>query len=344
MTQKSLKQQRRQAEQTTTESTDEPSARPWAPLADLREAASLRLDPTYEALGVSWRRSLIAENATELTRTTYMQAQQRFGYFLAERGLPQRPREITRAHIEAWIVAQFEAGYKPNSVNGRFRALSTFFRWLESEDEIAISPMRRMKAPAVPETYQPVLTDEQVSAILATCNGKSFADRRDLAVLMLLFDTGMRRSELASTTLDLLNLDEQFVVVKAKGRRDRVIAFGRQTVRVLDRYLRMRASHPYAASAHLFLGQRGRMTGDGIYQTLTGRAALAGIRGIHPHLFRHTYAHLFLEAGGQESDLMAQAGWRSPQMVRKYGAILREKRALETAKRLSPADRMAGLS
>lgn len=314
------------------------SRKAWTPLN-----TDVALDPSFVALGASWRRSLLAENMSPLTLRIYLEAHQRLGLFLAHNGLPQDVRQLRREHIESWLIQMFADGYAASSVSVFYRGVQRWFSWLEEEEEIAAAPTRKMRPPIVPEEYQPVLADDQVTALLDACRGKSFADVRDLAMLMVLFDTGMRRSELAGITCEHLNLDEQFVVVPAKGRRDRVIAFGRQTARVLDKYLRVRARHPHAQNPFVFVGQRGRFTGDGVHQMLQKRAVAAGLGdvGIHPHLFRHTYAHLFLEAGGQESDLMAQAGWRSPAMVRRYGAALREKRARDAAKRLSPADRMA---
>lgn len=310
----------------------------WTPLD-----ATIELDAAYAAFGASWRRSLQAENMAPQTLAIYLEAHKRLGLYLAHAGMSQDVRAIRRAHIEGWLVQMFADGYAPASVSVFYRGIHRWFTWLEEEEEIAASPTRKMRPPIVPETYKPVLTEQQIDALLATCSGREFADYRDLAMLSLLFDTGMRRSELAGMTLERLNLDEQFLVVPAKGRRDRVIAFGKQTVRVIDKYLRKRALHPHAGQPWVFVGQRGRFTGDGVRQMLEKRAVQAGLGDlhIHPHLFRHTYAHLFLEAGGQESDLMAQAGWNSPAMARHYGKALREQRAREAAKRLSPADRRA---
>lgn len=314
----------------------------WTPqVAEGEETPQLH--PAYVALGASWRRALLAENMAQGTLTIYLEAHRRLGFFLAREGLAAlAPEEIARDHIERWVIALLADGYAAASASVFYRAIKRWFTWLEEEQEIPQSPMRRMKPPKVPETIKPVLSDAQVLAILDACRGSAFVDLRDLALISLLFDTGMRRSEAASIQIERLSLDEQFVTVaSAKGRRDRIIAFGRQTTRVLDRYLRRRARHPFAAEPWLFLGRAGRTTPSGVYQIVVERAIAAGIEErVYPHLFRHTYAHLFLEAGGQESDLMAQAGWRSPQMVRHYGAALREKRARDSARRLSPADRM----
>jgi site-specific recombinase XerC len=134
--------------------------------------------------------------------------------------------------------------------------------------------MAGMNPPQIPDEPPPVLADEELRRLLKACEGRDFTDRRDVAILRLFLDTGVRVSEAAGIMLPGdLELDDQVVIVLGKGRRPRAVPFGRKTALALDRYLRMRAGHPFAYLPNLWLGQAGAMTPSGStrWSRLAGR-------------------------------------------------------------------------
>jgi site-specific recombinase XerD len=297
---------------------------------------------TVTELLPSYARHLRAEGKTTGTVDhTYLPALARFEAFLADQGMPRAVQAIRREHVEAYIVALQALGRKPATVNLAYRSLQPFWRWCVEEDELRESPMTRMKPPLVPEDPPPVVTDDELARLLAACRGNDFEERRDYALVSLLADSGMRRGECAGLRVEDLDLDRNAVVIQgatSKSRRQRTTRFGAGTARALDRYVRVRRTHATIGETALWIGKRGPMTGSGLLQVIERRGRQAGIEHLHPHLFRHSFAHQWLADGGQEGDLMELAGWRDRGMLRRYGQSAAADRA--RANYRSPIDRL----
>jgi integrase/recombinase XerC len=295
---------------------------------------------TLDDLIRSWLIDLRGRHLSPKTVSTYGGAARRL-----ESGLPERccknAAEITREELRTYFAAIAETR-TPGGVSVDYRALQQFFKWAdEVEEEITPNPMAKMRPPMVPDPETRVLRPEEIKALRKACDGRDFMARRDQAIISLFLDTGMRRSELSGLGTKDISIELREAYIMGKGRKTRIVPFGYQTARALDRYERVRKSHKNAHLPAYWLSDKsGRaMTSDGIDQVIRRRGHTAGIPDLHPHMFRHTFAHYSKDVLNDD-ELMRLAGWKSRQMLDRYAASTAEERAREAGKRSALLDRL----
>ena len=159
-------------------------------------------EPRLPDLAHSFERHLRAENKSDRTVETYLEAVRLLKTYLARQGVDLA--EADRGQIEAFL-ADLLARWKPATAANRYRSLKVFYAWLEEEGEITADPMAKMKPPAIPEQPIPVLSEHALRRLFAACAGKEVEARRDTAMIMLLIDSGARRAELVDLRVDDLD-------------------------------------------------------------------------------------------------------------------------------------------
>jgi site-specific recombinase XerD len=245
------------------------------------------------------------------------------------------------------FFAWYYNSHGQGGTNTKQRNLRHLFTWLSAEYDHP-HPYTDDLVRYAPAKVRPVtLATEFIKDLLEVTGGgraRDFENARDHAMIRMLTERD-RRAELVQIQLDDLPLDliaRPFVrVVPLKGARaeeeGRIVPLTLATARAIAVYLRARRSHLRAESCRaLWLGTRNRgpMTGSGVYRMLKRRAEEAGYDpAVYPHMFRHTFAHDWLNGGGAEGDLMRLMGWKDRSMLDRYAADLQVQRAIEAKRR-----------
>ena len=208
------------------------------------------------------------------------------------------------------------------------RVFSTFFRSLVKAGHLSKNPMDAVPAIArvrIQETQPQIFGVNQLAALFSVAS-KSFSARRDVALLCLCLDTGLRASEIASLTIGDIEILERAIRVRGKGGKVRQVFFTRECYSALWNYWRERGVNPdehapeplFVASTGTNAGQA--MTRSGIYQTVARLCERAGItdgkKG--PHRLRHTFATMMVANGAYPDTVQAFLGHSNPKMTQRY--------------------------
>ena len=241
-----------------------------------------------------------------------------------------------------WGNDRFTKRLRPSTVQNYHKHLRRFFAWLVEEEVLDASPMEKLKPViARPDQIQPFTPDQVHTLILASERSR---DRlRNVAIVTLLFDTGLRASELCGLRLRDLDMDQHLLRVLGKGNTYRTVPFGKATRKALWRYL---SKEPREADDPLFTSSRGSLAGEamtrgGLLQLVERLGKAAGISSARcsPHTFRHTFAVNFLNNGGNTFSLKVILGHTSLHMTNKYVALA-EADIQKQHRQFSPADRL----
>jgi len=290
---------------------------------------------TLDDLLDSFELTLRAERKSPRTIANYLTSARLFADHLGRRHV----LDATRPDIEAFVADQLER-HSASTAATRFRCLQQFYRWTVRDEFLDASPMDGLTPPKLTEKVIPVIPADDLRALLRSCEGKAFDDQRDKAIVLFMLDTGARLAETTGLQVDDVAAKRQEAIVHGKGDRHRRVYFSAATAVALDRYLRARRRHDWATSPKLWLGVRGPLTDSGLAQMLRRRSRDAGIAHVHPHMLRHTWAHLMKAGGMADDEVMALGGWRTSQMLGRYGSSARAERARATFQRLAPGDQL----
>ncbi len=238
-------------------------------------------------------------------------------------------QQIDKSLIHAFLGHLHAQQQQKSTIARKVAALKTFFAFLHKRGYLAHDPARHLPTPRIPDRLPPVVSADDMAKLLETIQGVDVLTVRDLAMLELLYATGIRASELTRLQVADLHLRERWLKVRGKGGKERVVIMGEPAVKALQHYLTRRlelvSSTVAAAQAQprqetVFLNYQG-----GALSTRSVRRIVKKYvqrehldAGLSPHAFRHAFATHLLDAGADLRVIQELLGHENLSTTQRY--------------------------
>ena len=261
------------------------------------------------------------------TQQAYGQDLKRFSASLKASRVPLN--RARRQDLLSHVRSLRQAGLSPKSVARAINTLRMFYRYLLAEGEIRQDPTSELDVPRTWKSLPRFLTFAEVDRLLSAPDAGKPLGLRDLAMLEVLYATGIRVTELISLKREDLNLQVGYLTCLGKGSKERIVPLGRKAMERLEQYL-AKVRPALVGSSHspcLFTNRNGgRMTRQGFWKILKSHGASAGIkRRLSPHVLRHSFATHLLEHGADLRSVQMMLGHADISTTQIYTHVNRER-------------------
>ncbi|MFA5927990.1 MAG: site-specific tyrosine recombinase XerD [Candidatus Margulisiibacteriota bacterium] len=234
-----------------------------------------------------------------------------------EQYLEYAKNDLNQKQVRAFIASMSDLGAAVSTQARKLAALKTFCKFLLGEKFLLKDPTTNLDLPRRGRSLPKALTQEEIMRLL-----KLPENKRDRAMLELLYATGMRISELVELKAGDLSLDEGFVRIFGKGSKERLVPLGQGTIKMLRLFI-----EEFGLTEHLFLNQhKRRLTRQGVWGLIKAYAQKANIeKHVSPHTFRHSFATHLLENGADLRAVQEMLGHADISTTQIYTSVSREK-------------------
>ena len=236
------------------------------------------------------------KNLSKNTTNSYKRDLQKLSIFLNSIGIKNYD-EIDDGVCTSWLGNLYSLQNTPKTIQRHLSSAKGFFKFLKKNSIIDSSPFELVKAPKTPSYLPEVLSPEDVSQLL-NFKPSDVLEIRDLAIVELMYSSGLRVSETANINLDDFEEEMSFLRVLGKGAKTRLVPIGRYAKNAIDNWIYERIKYSRDSNA-LFINLKGsRLSVRSIQLRLKRLAVKQGLPPIHPHMLRHSFATHMLESSG----------------------------------------------
>jgi integrase/recombinase XerD len=222
---------------------------------------------------------------------------------------------VTNQDITSFIHTISDIGLNPRSQARIISGLKTFYKYQVVTESLKTSPLQTVLTPKLPKKLPEVLSHVEIEKMLTQIDFSKISGERDKTIIMLMYGSGLRVSELISLTISDLFLEDGFIKVLGKGDKERLVPIGAKTIRQLAYYFTAYRNHVANDKSKnlIILNQKGaplsRITVFTMLKDLAIRANIS--KNISPHTLRHSFATVLIEAGADLRAVQQMLGHES---------------------------------
>ena len=253
-----------------------------------------------------------SENIKGLSKNTtssYRRDLNKFSKFLKASGVNDF-ESLTEEMCSAWIADLFQNNVSARSIQRHVSSARGFFNYLKKSGVVRNSPFELINSPKSPSHLPNILSPEEVSQLL-NFKPKNVQEKRDLAIIELIYSSGLRVSETVNTNLGDFEDNKNFLRVLGKGSKTRLVPVGRYAKNAIEDWI-IERNKLATKDSSLFVNLRGkRITTRSVQQRLKNIAIMQGLPPVNPHMLRHSFATHLLESSGDLRSIQELLGHSS---------------------------------
>jgi integrase/recombinase XerC len=253
-----------------------------------------------------------SENIKGLSKNTtnsYRRDLNKFSKFLKASGVNDF-ESLTEEMCSAWIADLFQNNVSARSIQRHVSSAKGFFNYLKKSGVVRNSPFELINSPKSPSNLPNILSPEEVSQLL-NFKPKNVQEKRDLAIIELIYSSGLRVSETVNTNLGDFEDNKNFLRVLGKGSKTRLVPVGRYAKNAIEDWI-IERNKLATKDGSLFVNLRGnRITTRSVQQRLKNIAIMQGLPPVNPHMLRHSFATHLLESSGDLRSIQELLGHSS---------------------------------
>ena len=294
-----------------------------------------------EALASFLNHLVVEKNASEHTTKAYRDdLSQAINYFRTQLGKDAGIKQVSTRTVRGFLAHLHEQGFSKSTIARRLAALRSWFKFLCRQSELTNSPAEGVRGPKKDKTLPKFLTEETTDKVLHSPEQDEQSGPRDLAILETIYSAGLRVSECVQLNLDDVNLDDNVLLIRGKGKKERMAFLGDSSSKAISEWLIERKKVLKAKGKEteaVFINKFGtRLTTRSVGRLLAKYLKLLGLAGqASPHTLRHSFATHLLDRGADIRGVQELLGHRSLTTTQIY-THLTTQRLQESYKKAHP--------